>query len=157
MRLDGQVRGVCSTTCRRGLRRRASILCRSGASTVAELAAAGRAAVLVPFPGAADDHQLRNAEEMSREGAAVLLERGSEGFEDAAFSGSPGAVGGCGGMCGCRWVRRLEDDGASGGGAGDCGDLCRVEEPGGERWTRGEVPTLRLKLRDHGAPGEGIR
>jgi UDP-N-acetylglucosamine--N-acetylmuramyl-(pentapeptide) pyrophosphoryl-undecaprenol N-acetylglucosamine transferase len=48
------------------------ILCRSGASTVAELAAAGRAAVLVPFPGAADDHQTRNAEVLERAGAAVL-------------------------------------------------------------------------------------
>jgi UDP-N-acetylglucosamine--N-acetylmuramyl-(pentapeptide) pyrophosphoryl-undecaprenol N-acetylglucosamine transferase len=48
------------------------ILCRSGASTVAELAAAGRAAVLVPFPGAADDHQMKNAEAFAREKAAEL-------------------------------------------------------------------------------------
>jgi UDP-N-acetylglucosamine--N-acetylmuramyl-(pentapeptide) pyrophosphoryl-undecaprenol N-acetylglucosamine transferase len=48
------------------------ILCRSGASTVAELAAAGRPAVLVPFPGAADDHQMRNAEAFARVGAAEL-------------------------------------------------------------------------------------
>ncbi len=48
------------------------ILCRSGASTVAELAAAGRAAVLVPFPEAADDHQRKNAEVFERAGAAVL-------------------------------------------------------------------------------------
>jgi len=48
------------------------ILCRSGASTVAELAAAGRASVLVPFPGAADDHQLRNAEVFAAAGAATL-------------------------------------------------------------------------------------
>ena len=38
------------------------IVCRSGASTVAEIAAAGKCALFVPFPGAADDHQLRNAE-----------------------------------------------------------------------------------------------
>lgn len=51
------------------------VLCRSGASTVAELAAAGKAAVLVPFPQAADDHQRRNAEVMVEAGAArVLLE-----------------------------------------------------------------------------------
>jgi UDP-N-acetylglucosamine--N-acetylmuramyl-(pentapeptide) pyrophosphoryl-undecaprenol N-acetylglucosamine transferase len=49
------------------------ILCRSGASTVAELAAAGRAAVLVPFPGAADDHQMKNAEAFARIQAAELL------------------------------------------------------------------------------------
>jgi UDP-N-acetylglucosamine--N-acetylmuramyl-(pentapeptide) pyrophosphoryl-undecaprenol N-acetylglucosamine transferase len=48
------------------------ILCRSGASTVAELAAAGRAAVLVPFPGAADDHQLKNAQVFVEARAAVL-------------------------------------------------------------------------------------
>ncbi len=51
------------------------VLCRSGASTVAELAAAGKPAVLVPFPQAADDHQRRNAEVMVQAGAArVLLE-----------------------------------------------------------------------------------
>jgi UDP-N-acetylglucosamine--N-acetylmuramyl-(pentapeptide) pyrophosphoryl-undecaprenol N-acetylglucosamine transferase len=51
------------------------ILCRSGASTVAELAAAGRAAVLVPFPGAADNHQLRNAEAYAAARAAELREQ----------------------------------------------------------------------------------
>jgi UDP-N-acetylglucosamine--N-acetylmuramyl-(pentapeptide) pyrophosphoryl-undecaprenol N-acetylglucosamine transferase len=40
---------------------------------VAELAAAGRAAVLVPFPGAADDHQVKNAEAFARIGAAELV------------------------------------------------------------------------------------
>jgi UDP-N-acetylglucosamine--N-acetylmuramyl-(pentapeptide) pyrophosphoryl-undecaprenol N-acetylglucosamine transferase len=49
------------------------LLCRSGASTVAELAAAGKASLLVPFAAAADDHQTRNAEEMAKAGAAVLL------------------------------------------------------------------------------------
>ena len=48
------------------------ILCRSGASTVAELAAAGRASLLVPFPGAADNHQLKNAEAFGEAGAAEL-------------------------------------------------------------------------------------
>jgi UDP-N-acetylglucosamine--N-acetylmuramyl-(pentapeptide) pyrophosphoryl-undecaprenol N-acetylglucosamine transferase len=50
------------------------ILCRSGASTVAELAAAGKPAVFVPFPLAADDHQRRNAEALEQAGAAVVLE-----------------------------------------------------------------------------------
>ena len=50
------------------------ILCRSGASTVAEIAAAGKPAVFVPFPGAADDHQRRNAEALERAGAAVVVE-----------------------------------------------------------------------------------
>jgi UDP-N-acetylglucosamine--N-acetylmuramyl-(pentapeptide) pyrophosphoryl-undecaprenol N-acetylglucosamine transferase len=49
------------------------VLARSGASTVAELAAAGKPAVLIPFPQAADDHQRRNAEVMAQAGAAEVL------------------------------------------------------------------------------------
>ena len=54
------------------------IVCRSGASTVAELAASGRAAVLVPFPDASDDHQLKNAEVFHGIEAAELLHQGSD-------------------------------------------------------------------------------
>ncbi len=50
------------------------VLSRAGASTVAELAAAGKPSVLVPFPAATDDHQLKNAQSFSRAGAAVLVE-----------------------------------------------------------------------------------
>jgi UDP-N-acetylglucosamine--N-acetylmuramyl-(pentapeptide) pyrophosphoryl-undecaprenol N-acetylglucosamine transferase len=50
------------------------VLCRSGASTVAEIAAAGKPAIFVPFPRAADDHQRRNAEAMEHANAAVVLE-----------------------------------------------------------------------------------
>lgn len=50
------------------------LLCRSGASTVAEITAAGKPAIFVPFPRAADDHQKRNAEALERAGAAVMLE-----------------------------------------------------------------------------------
>src|SRR5437899_8202491 len=50
------------------------LLCRSGASTVAEIAAAGKAAIFVPFPRAADDHQRVNAQALERAGAAVVLE-----------------------------------------------------------------------------------
>lgn len=50
------------------------VMSRSGASTVAELAAAGKPALLVPFAAAADNHQRRNAEEMVKAGAAVLLD-----------------------------------------------------------------------------------
>jgi UDP-N-acetylglucosamine--N-acetylmuramyl-(pentapeptide) pyrophosphoryl-undecaprenol N-acetylglucosamine transferase len=58
-----------------GLFARAELLiCRSGASTVAEVTAAGKPAVFVPFPRAADDHQKRNAEALEREGAAMMLE-----------------------------------------------------------------------------------
>src|SRR3954471_3978585 len=49
------------------------LLCRSGASTVAEVAAAGKVAIFVPFPQAADDHQRRNAEALASRGAAVLI------------------------------------------------------------------------------------
>jgi UDP-N-acetylglucosamine--N-acetylmuramyl-(pentapeptide) pyrophosphoryl-undecaprenol N-acetylglucosamine transferase len=49
------------------------IVCRSGASTVAEVAAAGKCALFVPFPGAADDHQLRNAELLAQADAALLV------------------------------------------------------------------------------------
>jgi len=48
-------------------------VCRSGALTVAELAAAGVPAILVPFPAAVDDHQTRNAQYVVRAGAAKLL------------------------------------------------------------------------------------
>ncbi len=55
---------------------RASLLiCRSGASTVAEVAAAGRPAIFVPFPAAADDHQKRNAEALQGAGAALMIEQ----------------------------------------------------------------------------------
>jgi UDP-N-acetylglucosamine--N-acetylmuramyl-(pentapeptide) pyrophosphoryl-undecaprenol N-acetylglucosamine transferase len=50
------------------------VVCRSGASTVAEITAAGKPAVFVPFPRAADDHQRINAEALARHGAAVVVE-----------------------------------------------------------------------------------
>ncbi|MCF8178388.1 MAG: undecaprenyldiphospho-muramoylpentapeptide beta-N-acetylglucosaminyltransferase [Sulfuritalea sp.] len=49
------------------------VICRSGALTVAELAAAGVASLLVPFPHAVDDHQTSNARFLSAAGAAILL------------------------------------------------------------------------------------
>jgi UDP-N-acetylglucosamine--N-acetylmuramyl-(pentapeptide) pyrophosphoryl-undecaprenol N-acetylglucosamine transferase len=49
------------------------IVSRSGAGAVAELAAAGKPSILVPFPFAADQHQLRNAEEFEKAGAARLI------------------------------------------------------------------------------------
>src|SRR5499427_8766746 len=51
-------------------------VCRAGATTVAELAAAGVPAILVPFPHAVDDHQTTNARFLSDAGAAVLLPQG---------------------------------------------------------------------------------
>jgi UDP-N-acetylglucosamine--N-acetylmuramyl-(pentapeptide) pyrophosphoryl-undecaprenol N-acetylglucosamine transferase len=49
------------------------VICRAGALTVAELAAAGVASILVPFPHAVDDHQTGNARFLASAGAAILL------------------------------------------------------------------------------------
>ena len=49
------------------------IICRAGAITAAEIAAAGRAAIFIPFGASTDSHQLRNAQEMQRAGAARLI------------------------------------------------------------------------------------
>jgi UDP-N-acetylglucosamine--N-acetylmuramyl-(pentapeptide) pyrophosphoryl-undecaprenol N-acetylglucosamine transferase len=49
------------------------VVCRAGASTLAELAAAGKAALLVPFPYASDDHQWHNALARERAGAARVV------------------------------------------------------------------------------------
>lgn len=49
------------------------LVCRSGAGAVAELAAAGKPAILVPYPFAADDHQMANARAMERAGAARVV------------------------------------------------------------------------------------
>ena len=49
------------------------VICRAGALTVAELAAAGVASLLVPFPHAVDDHQTSNARFLGGAGAAILL------------------------------------------------------------------------------------
>ena len=60
------------------------IICRAGALTVSEVAAAGLAAVFVPFPYAVDDHQTRNAEFLVEAGAALLLNEASLSAEDLA-------------------------------------------------------------------------
>ena len=49
------------------------VVCRAGATTLAEIAAAGKAAVLIPLPTATDDHQRKNAEALANAGAAELL------------------------------------------------------------------------------------
>ena len=51
------------------------VVCRAGATTLAELAAAGRPSILVPLPTAADDHQRKNAEVLAAAGAAELLDQ----------------------------------------------------------------------------------
>ncbi len=49
------------------------VVCRAGATSIAEITAMGKAAVLIPFPHAVEDHQTRNAEVLVRAGAAELL------------------------------------------------------------------------------------
>ncbi len=61
------------------------LVCRSGASTVAEITAAGKPAIFVPLPTAADDHQTRNAATLVDAGAARLL-RQSEFSSDRVVS-----------------------------------------------------------------------
>lgn len=51
------------------------VLCRSGALTVSELAAAGAASILVPYPHAVDDHQTANAAYLADAGAAILIQQ----------------------------------------------------------------------------------
>jgi UDP-N-acetylglucosamine--N-acetylmuramyl-(pentapeptide) pyrophosphoryl-undecaprenol N-acetylglucosamine transferase len=51
------------------------LVCRAGATTLAEIAAAGRPAILIPLPTATDDHQRRNAEVLGRAGAAEVLDQ----------------------------------------------------------------------------------
>jgi UDP-N-acetylglucosamine--N-acetylmuramyl-(pentapeptide) pyrophosphoryl-undecaprenol N-acetylglucosamine transferase len=51
------------------------VVCRAGATTIAELAASGRAALLIPLPTATDDHQRKNAEVLVTAGAAEMLEQ----------------------------------------------------------------------------------
>lgn len=49
------------------------VIARAGATTLAEICAIGRPAILVPYPHAADDHQAKNAEALAREGAAIAI------------------------------------------------------------------------------------
>jgi UDP-N-acetylglucosamine--N-acetylmuramyl-(pentapeptide) pyrophosphoryl-undecaprenol N-acetylglucosamine transferase len=49
------------------------IVCRAGATTLAEITAAGKASILIPLPTATDDHQRRNAELLAAQGAAEML------------------------------------------------------------------------------------
>ncbi|MDO8893278.1 MAG: undecaprenyldiphospho-muramoylpentapeptide beta-N-acetylglucosaminyltransferase [Sulfurimicrobium sp.] len=61
------------------------VICRSGALTVAEVAAAGVASVLVPYPHAVDDHQTTNARFLSESGAAILIQQSELNAERLAL------------------------------------------------------------------------
>ena len=60
------------------------VICRAGATTCAELAAAGKASIMVPLPSAADDHQRKNAEAFVNAGAAKMLVQADLGGERLA-------------------------------------------------------------------------
>ena len=81
------------------------LICRAGATTIAEFTAAGKAAVLIPLPTAADDHQRKNAEVLAKAGAAELIEqqhpdrRAARGTDHRARRRSARG--------GARWRRRL--------------------------------------------------
>jgi UDP-N-acetylglucosamine--N-acetylmuramyl-(pentapeptide) pyrophosphoryl-undecaprenol N-acetylglucosamine transferase len=60
------------------------VIARSGAGSVAELCAVGRAAILVPFALAADDHQRRNAEALARAGGAIVVPQSDASSERLA-------------------------------------------------------------------------
>ena len=59
----------------REMRRADLVVSRAGATTIAELTAAGRAAILIPLPTATDDHQKKNAQVLADAGAAELIEQ----------------------------------------------------------------------------------
>jgi UDP-N-acetylglucosamine--N-acetylmuramyl-(pentapeptide) pyrophosphoryl-undecaprenol N-acetylglucosamine transferase len=49
------------------------LICRAGATSIAEITAAGKAAILIPFPYAVADHQTKNARLLTQEGAAEMI------------------------------------------------------------------------------------
>jgi UDP-N-acetylglucosamine--N-acetylmuramyl-(pentapeptide) pyrophosphoryl-undecaprenol N-acetylglucosamine transferase len=59
----------------REMKRADIVVCRAGATTLAEVAAAGLAAILVPFPTATDDHQRKNALAFVKQGAALMIDQ----------------------------------------------------------------------------------
>ncbi len=60
------------------------VICRAGALTVSEIAAAGVPSLLIPFPHAVDDHQTRNAQWLSEAGAAMLIQQADLSAQDIA-------------------------------------------------------------------------
>jgi UDP-N-acetylglucosamine:LPS N-acetylglucosamine transferase len=103
------------------------VICRAGALTVAELAVAGVASVLVPYPHAVDDHQTGNAQFLAQAGAAILLPQneltaerlnndlqcatqpmGANGREGACAGAAAGYVGCGAAMCGSGEMNKNE-------------------------------------------------
>ncbi|MGB5985342.1 MAG: undecaprenyldiphospho-muramoylpentapeptide beta-N-acetylglucosaminyltransferase [Desulfobacterales bacterium] len=72
LKLNADVRAFF-TDVRAVYRKADLVICRAGASTITEITALGKPAILIPFPFAADDHQTRNARELSNQGAAETI------------------------------------------------------------------------------------
>jgi UDP-N-acetylglucosamine--N-acetylmuramyl-(pentapeptide) pyrophosphoryl-undecaprenol N-acetylglucosamine transferase len=51
------------------------VICRAGATTLAEITASGKPSILIPLPAATDDHQRKNAEVLARAGAAEVIDQ----------------------------------------------------------------------------------
>ena len=60
------------------------VICRAGATSIAEITVMGKAAILIPFPFAVDDHQRKNAEALVRVGAAAMIEERGQGEKELA-------------------------------------------------------------------------
>ena len=99
------------------------VICRSGALTISELAAAGVGAILVPFPAATDDHQTRNAAVLTSAGAALLLPERELSAERLADELSR-LCGGRGRLLAMAEARARARQAACGRAAGGC--LCRA-------------------------------
>jgi hypothetical protein len=108
------------------------VVCRAGATTLAEITAAGKAAVLIPLPTATDDHQRKNAEALAVEGAAELLLQKDAGRRprSARSNGGRRAIAGAAG----RGARHRRSRAGVGGGTTVTGSECRVQ---GSAFVRG--------------------
>ena len=112
------------------------VVCRAGATTVAELAACGRASILVPLPTATDDHQRRNAQALVRQGAALLVEQRGPDWRPAGGGDSRS--------------RRRRGSPAEDGGGGAARGAARCRH--GDRRPASDVDAMTAAV-----PGAGVR
>ena len=124
------------------------IVCRAGATTLAEITAAGKPAILIPLPTATDDHQRKNAEALAAAGAAeVLLQAEATGAALAQRIR----------RAGCATRRRAAADGRGGARAGAAGRRAGHRRSGagadgrrtGPSRTRAQRPVLGKTRRVH--------
>jgi UDP-N-acetylglucosamine--N-acetylmuramyl-(pentapeptide) pyrophosphoryl-undecaprenol N-acetylglucosamine transferase len=111
------------------------VICRAGASTVAEITAAGRSAILVPYPRATDDHQTANARAFEDAGGGWMMPESE--FTGAALSARIESL--------LRQPGKLDETAALAGGAGIPDAAARLAEivlavARGNGWTPGDAP-----------------